>query len=83
MYFQTIVVEIWSALLILFDLLENAVYIPGRLIKNLNWRFHCSSKPQEVFIDPLAIPYPHSASGYLSTPWMVQFTPGGRYRPPD
>jgi len=42
--------------------------------------FHCSSRPQQSFIDPLAIQRP-PFDDYLSTPWMVQLTPGGRYRP--
>jgi len=34
MYFQTTVAEIWSALLILFDLLKNTVCIPCPINKN-------------------------------------------------
>jgi len=33
-YFQTTVAEIWSALLILFDLLKNAVWIPCPINNN-------------------------------------------------
>jgi len=58
MYFQTTVAEIWSALLILFDSLKNAVCIPCPINNNLNWRLHCSSRPQQLFIDPLTIQWP-------------------------
>ena len=34
MYFSTTIAEIWSALLILFDLLKNAVYIPCPINNN-------------------------------------------------
>ena len=34
-----------------------------------------ASRPQLLFIDP------HSTPWLFSTPWMVQLTPGGRYRP--
>ena len=34
-----------------------------------------SSRLQQLFIDP------HSTPWLFSTPWMVQLTPGGRYRP--
>ena len=64
MYFQTTVAEIWSALLISFDLLKKAVCIPCPINNNLNWRLHISSRPQQFFIDPLAINWPHS------TPWL-------------
>ena len=53
--FQTTVAEIWSALLILFGLLKMPLAFLARLTIILNWRLHCSSRPQQLFIDPLAI----------------------------
>ena len=50
--------EIWSALLILFDLLKNAVCIPCPINNDFDWRVHCCSRPQQLFIDPLAIQWP-------------------------
>jgi len=47
----------WSALLILFDLLKNAVCIPCLI--NSSLRLHCSSRPQQLFIDSLVIQWPH------------------------
>ena len=35
---------------------ENAVCIPCPV--NLNWRLHCSSRSQQLFIDPLVIQWP-------------------------
>jgi len=37
MYFQTTAAEIWSALLILFDLLKNAVCIPCPIDNNFEF----------------------------------------------
>jgi len=36
---------------------------------------------QQLFIDPLAIQWPHLIPWPFITPWMVQLTPGGQYRP--
>ena len=82
MYFQITVAEIWSALLILFDLLKNAVCIPCP-IKN-NFEFEASlfqQIPAVVHWPPGHSVTPIRPLDYLSTPWMVQSTPGGRYRP--
>jgi len=57
MHFQTTVAEIWSALLILFDMLKNAVCIPCLINDNFESEA-CSSRPQQLFIDPLAIQWP-------------------------
>ena len=57
MHFQTTVAEIWSALLILFDMLKNAVCIPCPINDNFESEA-CSSRPQQLFIDPLAIQWP-------------------------
>ena len=38
MYFQTTVAEIWSALLILFDLLTNDICIPCPINNNSEWK---------------------------------------------
>jgi len=40
-------------------------------------RLHCSSRPQQLFIHPWPFSDPRD---YLSTPWMVQLTPGVWYR---
>ena len=42
----------------------------------ISWRPHCSSRPQQLFVNPWPFSDPHSTRDYLSTPWMVQLTPG-------
>jgi len=42
-------------LIILFDLLKNAVCIPCPINNNFELGFHISSTPQQLFVDPLAI----------------------------
>jgi len=81
MYFQTTVAEIWLALLILFDLLKNAVCIPCPINNNFELEAHCCSRPQQLLIDTLAIQWPPFDPMTISTPWMVQLAPGGQYRP--
>jgi len=53
----------------------------ARLTIILHWRLHCSSRPQSLFIDPWPCSDPFQLRDYLSTLWMVQLTPGGRYWP--
>jgi len=55
MYVWTTAAEIWAALSTLFDLLKSAVCIPCPVNTNFGWRLHCSSRPQQLFIGPLAI----------------------------
>jgi len=82
MNFQTTVAEIRSALLILFDLLKNAICIPFPINNNfeleatlLQWT------PGVIHWPPGHSVTPIRPRDYLWTPWMVQLTPGGRYRP--
>jgi len=67
--------------LILFDLLKNTICIPCPI--NNNFELEASLLQQT----PAVIHWPPSHSvtpipphDYLSTPWMVQLTPGGPYR---
>ena len=62
--------------------IETPFVFLARLTLILNWRLHCSSKTQQLFIDPLGHSVtPVRSRDYLSTPWIVQLIPGGRYRP--
>jgi len=54
-YFWTTVAEIWSALLILFDLLKNAVCIPCPINSNFEVEASLLQWSQAVFHRPLAI----------------------------
>jgi len=38
--------------------LKNAFAFLAQLTRSLNWTLHCSGRPQELFIDPLAIQWP-------------------------
>jgi len=76
-YFQTTVAEIWSAL---FCWKTPFAFLAWLTII-LNWRLHCSNRPQQLFIDPPGYSVTIPPRDYLPTPWMVQLTPGGRCRP--
>jgi len=58
MYFYATVAEIWSAFLTCLICWKTPFAFLAPLTKILNWRLHCSSRPQELFIDPLAIQWP-------------------------
>jgi len=81
-YFQTTVAEIWSALLILFDLLKNAACISCPINNNLELEASLLQKtPAVIHWAPGHSVTPIRPRDYLSTPWMVQLTLEGRYRP--
>ena len=77
MYFSTTIAEIWSALLILFDLLKNAVYIPCPINNNFALEASLLQKtPAVIHWPPDRSVIPIRPRDYLLTPLVVQLTPG-------
>ena len=79
--FYHAVAEIWSVLLSMFDLLKNAVCIPCPIKNNWIGGFIAPLDPSSYSLTPGHLVTPIRPRDYLSTPWRVQLTPGGLYRP--